>query len=95
MPHIDVSRPHTLGADGARSAADAVAERLRGELALSTEWQGDRLLFDGSGLTRGVKGQVEAGPDTIRVALDLPLKLRPLRRKIEQEIRDGLDTAIG
>ena len=95
MAHIDLSRPHDLGPEGARSAADAVAGRLTDELGLQTRWDGDRLLFEGSGLTRGVAGHLQAGADTIRVALDLPLKLRPLRRKIEQEIRNGLDTAIG
>jgi putative polyhydroxyalkanoate system protein len=95
MPHIDVSRPHALGADGARQATDAVAAKLSREFGLSTTWQGDRLHFDGSGLTRGVTGHLQAGADTIRVALDLPFKLRPLRRKIEQEIQSGLDEALG
>ena len=95
MAHIDLTRSHTLGPDGARSAADAVAHRLGGELGLTTRWDGDRLVFQGSGVTRGVTGQLHAGADTIRVALDLPLKLRPLRRRIEQEIRTGLDAAIG
>ena len=95
MAHIDLSRAHGLGSAGARSAADAVAHRLSREFGLQTRWDGDQLRFQGSGLTRGVAGQLHAGADTIRVALDLPLKLRPLRRKIEQEIRNGLDSAIG
>ncbi len=83
---IDITRPHTLGPDGARRAADAVAERLRAEYGVRSRWEGDALHVTG----RGIDGRLDAGPDTVRVTAKLGLIARAfagsLRREIEREL---------
>ena len=83
---IDISRPHTLGSDGARRAAAAVAERLRAEYGVRSWWDGPALHVAG----RGIDGRLDPGPDTVRVTATLGLLARPfagpLRREIEREL---------
>ena len=50
MPDIDITRRHDLGRDGARRAADAVAERLRDDFRVRSEWDGDQLRVSGKGI---------------------------------------------
>lgn len=87
MAHIDVTRHHHLGLDGARQAAEEVADELRSHLALRTHWEGDTLVARGTGFN----GHFQAAPETVRVTVKLGLALRPLRRKIRAEIDEYLD----
>ena len=91
MASIDISRPHDLGLDGARRAADDVAGRLRQEYGVSTRWDGDTIHVDG----RGIKGQLDAAPDSVRVTARLGLAARPFRRALEREIERQLDDELG
>ena len=86
-PHIDVTRHHDLGLDGARHAAEEVAEELSEHVSLRTHWEGDTLVARGNGFD----GQIHAGPDTVRVTASLGLVLRPLRRSIRSEVERYLD----
>lgn len=87
MSHIDVIRRHHLGLDGARQAAEEVADELRSHLSLRTHWEGDTLVARGTGFD----GRFHAAPETVRVTVKLGLALRPLRRTIRSEIGDYLD----
>ena len=86
MATIDITRPHTLGADGARRAADQVAARLASEYGVRSWWDGPALRVSG----RGIDGYLDAGPETVRVVARLGLLARafagPLRREIEREL---------
>ena len=86
MATIDITRRHALGPDGARRAADPVAERLRAEFGVRSWWDGPALRVSG----RGVDGHLDAGPETVRVVARLGLFARPfagpLRREIEREL---------
>ncbi|MDX1530362.1 MAG: polyhydroxyalkanoic acid system family protein [Rhodothermales bacterium] len=87
MSHIDVSRHHRLGLDGAREAAERVADDLRHEFPFESWWEGNTLRVRGTGF----KGRIEAHSETVRVAADLGLVLRPLRGRIRAEVEDYLD----
>ncbi|MDT0631850.1 polyhydroxyalkanoic acid system family protein [Rubrivirga sp. S365] len=87
MADIDLTRPHDLGLDGARRAADAVAERLRREYGVTAEWEGDSIRLDG----RGVRGRLDAQPTAVRVTASLGLAARPFRRALRREIERELD----
>ncbi len=93
MPHIDVSRPHDLGREGARRAAEEVVGELRGEPGVSfrSHWEGDTLVASG----RGFDARVHAGPDAVRVTADLGLVLRPLRGTLRQQVERYLDRYVG
>lgn len=87
MAHIDVTRHHDLGLDGARRAAEEVADELSGHIALRTHWEGDTLIARGPGFN----GHFYAEPHAVRVTVRLGLMLRPLRHTIRSEIDDYLD----
>lgn len=87
MAHIDISRPHTLGLDGARHAAEAVAARLVEEFGVRSTWAGDTLRVEG----HGVKGALVAHPTVVHVTATLGLMARPFRRALHREIERELD----
>ena len=87
MPDILITRAHSLGLDGARRAADDVADRLRREFGVSTRRDGDTVWVEG----RGVTGRLDAGPSEVRVEARLGLAARPFRRLLRREIETELD----
>lgn len=87
MSTISISRPHTLGLDGARQAADDVADRLRREFGVTTRRDGDTVWVEG----RGVSGRLAASADEVRVEARLSLTARPFRRLLRREIESELD----
>ncbi|MCX7627067.1 MAG: polyhydroxyalkanoic acid system family protein [Methylophilaceae bacterium] len=91
MATIDISRPHTLGLEAAKRAAEWIAERMQNELKARYRWQGNDLEFD----CPGASGRICVGKDTVRVEVHLSLLLRPLRNRIEQEILRHLEEALG
>ena len=87
MSTISISRSHSLGLDGARRAADDVAERLRREYGLTTRRDGDTVWVEG----RGIKGRLDATPDQVHVQAQLGFAARPFRRVLHREIETELD----
>ena len=83
---IDITRPHTLGPDGARRAAGQIADRLVAEYGVRAWWDGPALHVSG----RGIDGRLDADAETVRVVARLGLLARPfagpLRREIEREL---------
>ncbi len=90
MADIDLTRPHSLGLDGARRAAADVADRLRREFGVRARWAGDTVHVEG----RGVRGRLDAGPDTVRVTASLGLAARPFRRSLRREIERTLEREL-
>lgn len=90
MPDIELSRPHSLGPDGALAAATAVADRLEREHGIRTRRDGDVIHVEG----RGVRGQLFAGPDAVTVVATLGLTARPFRRLLRREIEAELDRIV-
>ncbi len=87
MSTISISRSHSLGLDGARQAADDVAERLSREYGLATRRDGDTVWVEG----RGIKGRLDATADQVHVQARLGLTARPFRRLLHREIETELD----
>lgn len=90
MAHIDVTRNHVLGLAGARLAAEEVVDELRDELPFHARWEDDTLVARGTGFD----ARFFAEPDAVRVVVNLGLFLRPMRRKIRDEIEAALDRFI-
>lgn len=90
VPDIDITRPHTLDRDGARQAATNVAERLKREYRVRSEWKGDHLRVSGS----GIRGELTLLESAVRVTASLGLLARPFRNQLRQEIEKELDRAL-
>ncbi len=90
MARITVERSHTLGTQGARAKAEALAERLAEEYSVRYQWKGDVLEFKRS----GADGTIEVGEDNVRVELKLGLLLSAMSGTIKREIEKGLDESL-
>ena len=91
MSVIEISRAHTMGADGAKKTADELATGLSNRFGMDYSWQQDVLKFRRS----GVKGQLEVDDEHIHIKLELGFMVRPFKARIEQEIHNHLDGMEG
>ncbi len=86
-----IRRQHKLGLEEARKRADLIAADLQEQFSLRSNWQGDALHVEGS----GVSGQLTVDEETIElnVRLGFALKLMegPIRSAIEKTIDDELE----
>jgi putative polyhydroxyalkanoate system protein len=87
---IAVTRPYVGEPRKIRDALEALARELQTELGGAYAWDGDRLRFTAP----GARGTIQVGDREVTVEVDLGLLLRPLRGRIEDEIRRRLETTL-
>lgn len=96
MATIDISRPHQLTKEAAREKAEELAKGMQEKLGIQWKWAGDRIEFDApSGAAKGANGAVEVLSDAVRVLIDLPFLMRPMKGMIESKVREKLEKALG
>ncbi len=86
-----IEREHRLGVKEARKRVNKVAQDLEGRYSLTSEWNGDTLLFRGA----GVKGDVQVAERSIRFNLHLGFALMLMERQIRTTIEETLDEHVG
>ena len=92
MATIDITRSHSLGKEGAREAANAIANEIKNKISIKHHWEGDQLKFEGS----GAKGTIQVDHSTVHVAVDLNLLLRnTMKGMIEEKINEYLKKYLG
>ncbi len=91
MSAIRFERNHALGRDGARKAAEALAQALAEKFQLRYQWVGDELNFHRS----GADGKLGVGDDRVTFELKLGLLLRPLKGAIEGEVEHYFQQYFG
>ncbi|MBL8251016.1 MAG: polyhydroxyalkanoic acid system family protein [Candidatus Competibacter sp.] len=91
MSHIVIHRPHPLGSEQIRQAAEDLMERLARRYDISYHWQDDSLYFERT----GIGGQIDLEPGAIRINARLGFLLAPLKSVLEQEIHQQLDQILG
>ncbi|PEN13016.1 polyhydroxyalkanoic acid system protein [Longibacter salinarum] len=87
MADIEISRSHSLGTSGARTAVEKVASKLHEKLNVDTEWQGDTLHFEGN----GANGNIEVKEQHVYLALNLNFVLKSMKGWIRNEAEKYLD----
>ena len=93
MATIEMEKKHNLGKDEAKKKAEELADKMKEKLGITWEWSGDRINFEAkSGAAKGSKGHVAVTDSAIRVEVDLPFMLRPLKGMVEGKIKEKLDT---
>jgi putative polyhydroxyalkanoate system protein len=90
MADIRIARPHGLPLSRAKAAAQAAADDLVREYAITCQWQGDTLNFRRS----GVQGRIEVSPSQIAVEIRLGLLVRGFKSTIEQSVSKRLDELL-
>ncbi|RLB56513.1 MAG: hypothetical protein DRI34_09030 [Deltaproteobacteria bacterium] len=88
MPRLELSRQHSLAPEQARQKVEQIGQQLASKHGLEGRWSGaDTYEFKRT----GVKGQVKLTAQQVLVQVDLSLVLSPLKGKIEQKLREGLE----
>ena len=90
MADIEMHRPHHLGLEGARAAADKMAGKLTDKFDLSGEWKGNTLHFSRS----GVNGQLFVTDHDMNLAITLGFMLKMMKGPIEKAIHEQLDSVL-
>lgn len=83
MAGIDITHPHSLPPAQARTAVEAVAQKLSERFDMQYGWDGDTLNFSRS----GVDGAIALLPESLRVTAKLGFLLSTMKSPIEAEIR--------
>lgn len=90
MATIDIKRSHSLGKEGARQAAQSLADKLKEKLEIAYRWEGDVLKFDRS----GASGKITVSESEVRVEVDLGMLMRPMKGMVEEKVNHYLDKAL-
>ncbi len=90
MANVDITREHNLGAVEAKKRALPLLEDLKSAYGVAGDWEGDTFLIN-----QPAKGTLEVGDTNVRVQVDLPLFLRPVKGMIESQINQSLDESLG
>lgn len=88
MATIEMSRDHKLGKDEAKNRANQVLERMK-DYGIKGTWNG--YTFD---ITAPAKGTFVVSDSNVRISIDLPFMLRPLKGKIESKINQEFDRSL-
>jgi putative polyhydroxyalkanoate system protein len=91
MTTISISRAHHLPHDQAISAANKVVAGLAQKYGIRSEWRGDTLHIDGSGVT----GTLEVTPQNLGLKLTLGMMVSMFKGVIVASIEEKLGEVLG
>ncbi len=89
MATIDISRNHALGKDTAKTRANDLLGKMKDSYGIKGAWAGDVFKIDAP-----AKGTCTVTDASVRIEIDLPMMMRPLKGKIETRITDELEKAL-
>jgi putative polyhydroxyalkanoate system protein len=90
MPDISLSRDHTLGLDGAKTAADKMADKLGEKFDLTGDWKGNTLHFARPGVT----GSLSITATSMALEVSLGFLLKAMKGPIEKAVNEQLDKVL-
>jgi putative polyhydroxyalkanoate system protein len=91
MADIDITRPHVLGLEEARAAAERMESHLGRKFGLTGSWKGNTLHFARPGVT----GSLAITEKELHLQVALGFMLKAMRGSIEDAVRHELDTLFG
>ncbi|AKT38056.1 polyhydroxyalkanoic acid system family protein [Chondromyces crocatus] len=95
MATIDIRRQHTLSKDDAKARAEQLIRGMEEKLGIRWKWAGENIEFEApEGAAKGAKGKVTLSASEIRVEIDLPFLLRPMKGMVESKVNERLDKLI-
>ena len=89
MASVDITRQHDLGVAEAKQRAQPMLDDLKSSFGVSGGWEGDQFV-----ITQPAKGSLDVTDTTVRVQVDLPLFLRPMKGVVESKINESFDEAL-
>ncbi|WP_293776298.1 polyhydroxyalkanoic acid system family protein [uncultured Oxalicibacterium sp.] len=91
MADISIRRTHQLAPEAARDAAQQLADRMVNEFEMQTEWQGDVLSFQRS----GVSGTLALQGQEAQVDVTLDFLFKAFASTLEEKIVRNMDRVFG
>ncbi|MEM9533649.1 MAG: polyhydroxyalkanoic acid system family protein [Pseudomonadota bacterium] len=90
MSRIQISRNHSAGLEGARAAADQIAQEMADSFGVQSVWSGDELRFKHS----AVRGQIFVSEVSIEVDARLGLLLVAMKPLLVTKINQYIDERL-
>ncbi len=87
MSDIHIKRAHGTTLVKAKKAAQNIADKMQDSLELETEWDGNTLWFERT----GVNGMIEVSKTEITIEVKLGMMLKPFKAKIQETIEQNMD----
>jgi putative polyhydroxyalkanoate system protein len=87
---IDIRHRHALSPEETRALAESVARKVSEAFPIDYYWEGESLLFK----RRGISGRIDLNESEVRVRVKLGLLLRPMRQRVEDQIRTYLSDTL-
>jgi putative polyhydroxyalkanoate system protein len=94
MATIEINRTHSIPVDQLRKKVDGLSGSLEAKYSVRGAWNGDTMALEGTGMSRGVKGKIDITASTLRIEVDLPLLLRPMKGQVEGSITRKVDRIL-
>jgi putative polyhydroxyalkanoate system protein len=95
MATIDIRRSHSLDLAIAKERAEKMARDMESELGIVWKWDGDRIRFNApSGAAKGATGAVSVDNREVRVEIELPFLLRPLKGMVSGKVESRLNELV-
>ena len=89
MATIDISKSHTLGKETAKTRASGLLDKLKESYGIKGTWAGDVFKIE-----KPVTGNCTVTDTAVRIELDLPMMMRPMKGKIEERVNSELGKAL-
>ena len=91
MADISITQQHKLSHKKAKAAAQKVADKMAEEYDMSSEWDGDVLIFKRS----GVSGKLEVYATEARLEIKLGFLFKAFASKIEEQVHKNMEKVFG
>jgi len=94
MATIEIRRTHSLPIEQLKQKVTDMSGSLDANYAVKGHWEGDDMILDGSGMSRGVKGRIKLDATSVSIDIDLPLLLRAMKGQVESSVTRKLDKIL-
>jgi putative polyhydroxyalkanoate system protein len=94
MATIEIRRSHTLSLEVLKQKVTDMSGSLDANYAVKGRWEGDEMILEGSGMSRGVKGRIKLDAASVSIEIDLPLLLRAMKGQVESSVTRKLDKVL-
>jgi putative polyhydroxyalkanoate system protein len=94
MATIEISRTHSMPVEELKKKVGEMSGSLDANYAVKSRWEGEKMILEGSGMSRGVKGHITFDASSVRIEIDLPLLLRAMKGQVEGSVTRKLDRIL-
>lgn len=91
MSKIEFKRDHALGMRKAKAAAQRIADEMERDFGMTSEWQGNVLRFNRT----GVDGELVVQKNHVEVHAKLGFLLAAFKTRIEDQLHRNFDDYFG